>query len=40
MYGMNVHKQLLKIEKETGITFVNENYDEGGLFFNKSCFSG
>jgi phosphoribosylglycinamide formyltransferase-1 len=32
MYGMNVHKAIVGIKKETGITihYVNENYDEGG----------
>jgi phosphoribosylglycinamide formyltransferase-1 len=39
MYGMNVHKSVLENqEKETGITihYVNENYDEGGIIFQKS----
>lgn len=39
MYGMNVHKAVLENkEKETGITihYVNENYDEGKIIFQKS----
>jgi phosphoribosylglycinamide formyltransferase-1 len=39
MYGMNVHKAVVENhEKETGITihFVNENYDEGNIIFQKS----
>ena len=39
MYGMNVHQAVLdNNEKETGITihYVNENYDEGGIIFQKS----
>jgi phosphoribosylglycinamide formyltransferase-1 len=38
MYGMNVHKSVVENkEKETGITihFVNENYDEGNIIFQK-----
>jgi phosphoribosylglycinamide formyltransferase-1 len=38
MYGMNVHKAVAaNKEKETGITihYVNEHYDEGGLYFKK-----
>jgi phosphoribosylglycinamide formyltransferase-1 len=38
MYGMNVHKAVVENkEKETGITihFVNENYDEGNIIFQK-----
>jgi phosphoribosylglycinamide formyltransferase-1 len=37
-YGMNVHKQLLKIKKRNGITihYVNEHYDEGVLFFKSN----
>jgi phosphoribosylglycinamide formyltransferase-1 len=38
MYGMNVHKAVVENqEKETGITihFVNENYDEGNVIFQK-----
>ncbi|WP_432672185.1 phosphoribosylglycinamide formyltransferase [Flavobacterium sp. SM2513] len=39
MYGMNVHRAILENkEVETGITihFVNENYDEGAIIFQKS----
>jgi phosphoribosylglycinamide formyltransferase-1 len=39
MYGINVHKAVVENqEKETGITihFVNENYDEGNIIFQKS----
>ena len=39
MYGMNVHKSVVENkEKETGITihFVNENYDEGNIIFQKT----
>lgn len=39
MYGMNVHQAVLENnENETGITihYVNENYDEGGIIFQKS----
>lgn len=39
MYGMNVHRAVLdNKEKETGITihYVNENYDEGNIIFQKS----
>jgi phosphoribosylglycinamide formyltransferase-1 len=39
MYGMNVHRAIVENkEKETGITihFVNENYDEGNVIFQKS----
>ena len=38
MYGMNVHKSVVENkEKETGITihYVNENYDEGNIIFQK-----
>ena len=38
MYGMNVHKAIVaNKEKETGITihYVNENYDEGNIIFQK-----
>ncbi len=38
MYGMNVHNAVVENkEKETGITihFVNENYDEGNIIFQK-----
>ncbi len=39
MYGMHVHEAVLKNrEAETGITihYVNENYDEGAIIFQKS----
>jgi len=39
MYGMHIHNAIIKNkEKETGITihFVNENYDEGAIIFQKS----
>jgi len=39
MYGMNVHKAVVNNkEVTTGITihFVNENYDEGNIVFQKS----
>jgi len=39
MYGMHVHKAVVKNkEKESGITihYVNENYDEGTIIFQKS----
>ena len=39
MYGMNVHKAIFENkETETGITihYVNENYDEGKIIFQKS----
>lgn len=39
MYGMNIHKAVLENnEPETGITihYVNENYDEGKIIFQKS----
>jgi phosphoribosylglycinamide formyltransferase-1 len=38
MYGMNVHRAVVaNQEKESGITihFVNENYDEGAIIFQK-----
>lgn len=38
MYGMNVHRAVIENKEiETGITihFVNENYDEGGIIFQK-----
>ncbi len=38
MYGMNVHKAIVENkENETGITihYVNENYDEGNIIFQK-----
>ena len=39
MYGNNVHQAVLETkEKETGITihYVNENYDEGQVIFQKA----
>ena len=39
MFGMNVHKAVkANKEKETGITihYVNEEYDEGAIIFQKS----
>ena len=39
MYGMHVHKAVVdNKEKESGITihYVNENYDEGAVIFQKS----
>lgn len=39
MYGMNVHRTVLENkEPETGITihYVTENYDEGGIIFQKT----
>jgi phosphoribosylglycinamide formyltransferase-1 len=39
MYGMNIHRTVVENkEKETGITihFVNENYDEGNILFQKN----
>lgn len=39
MYGMHVHQAVIdNKEKETGITihYVNENYDEGAIIFQKS----
>tara|TARA_X000001036_G_scaffold251998_1_gene234596 strand:+ start:229 stop:825 length:597 start_codon:yes stop_codon:yes gene_type:complete len=38
MYGMNVHNKVIEsFEKESGITihFVNKNYDEGEIIFQK-----
>ena len=38
MYGMNVHRAVIENkEKETGISihYVNENYDEGNIIFQK-----
>ena len=38
MYGMNVHRAVVENkEHETGITihYVNENYDEGNIIFQK-----
>lgn len=40
MYGMNVHNAVFENkESETGITihYVNENYDEGAIIFQKSA---
>lgn len=40
MYGMKVHEEVKRSgEKESGISihYVNENYDEGNLIFQKSC---
>ncbi|MDY6801992.1 MAG: phosphoribosylglycinamide formyltransferase [Bacteroidota bacterium] len=40
MYGMNVHKAVLKNnEKETGITihYVNNEYDNGDIIFQAKC---
>jgi len=39
MYGMNVHKAVVaNKEEESGITihYVNENYDEGAIIYQKS----
>ena len=39
MYGMHVHDAVVaNKEKESGITihYVNENYDEGAIIFQKS----
>lgn len=39
MYGMHIHQAVVaNKEKETGITihYVNENYDEGAIIFQKS----
>ena len=39
MYGMHVHRAVIKNkEVETGVTihYVNENYDEGTIIFQKS----
>ncbi|GIZ07958.1 phosphoribosylglycinamide formyltransferase [Flavobacterium sp. UMI-01] len=39
MYGMHVHRAVVENkEQETGITihYVNENYDEGAIIFQKS----
>jgi phosphoribosylglycinamide formyltransferase-1 len=39
MYGMHVHRAIIgNKEKETGITvhYVNENYDEGSIIFQKN----
>jgi len=40
MYGMHVHDAVVaKKENETGITihYVNENYDEGAIIFQRKC---
>ena len=40
MYGMHVHRAVLENkESETGITihYVTENYDEGGIIFQKTA---
>jgi len=40
MYGDKVHEAVVEAgEKESGITihFVDENYDEGSIFFQASC---
>ena len=39
MYGMHIHKAVVENkEKETGITihYINENYDEGAIIFQKN----
>lgn len=39
MYGVHVHEKVIaNCEKETGITihYVNKNYDEGAIIFQKS----
>lgn len=39
MYGMHIHRAIVENkEKETGISihFVNENYDEGAIIFQKN----
>jgi phosphoribosylglycinamide formyltransferase 1 len=39
MYGMHIHRAVVtNKEKETGITihYVNENYDEGAIIFQKN----
>lgn len=39
MYGMNVHRAVLENkDKESGITihYVNDNYDEGNIIFQKA----
>jgi phosphoribosylglycinamide formyltransferase 1 len=39
MYGMHIHQAIIENkESETGITihYVNENYDEGAIIFQKS----
>ena len=40
MYGMNVHKAVKEAgEKESGMTvhYVNEQYDDGDIVFQKTC---
>ncbi len=40
MYGMNIHRAVIDAEEtESGITihYVNEEYDEGIIIFQKSC---
>ena len=40
MYGMHIHNTVVaNKETETGITihYVNENYDEGAIIFQKKC---
>ena len=40
MYGINVHKAVIAAGvKVSGVTihFVNENYDEGKIIFQKCC---
>lgn len=40
MFGMNVHRAVVENkESKTGITihYVNENYDEGAIIFQKEC---
>ena len=40
MYGENVHKAVIaNNETESGITihYVNKNYDEGDIIFQKKC---
>ena len=40
MYGMHVHESVVNNkETETGITihYVNKNYDEGAIIFQKKC---
>ncbi|MEM9917034.1 MAG: phosphoribosylglycinamide formyltransferase [Bacteroidota bacterium] len=40
MYGMHVHKAVYEArDSESGITihYVNEQYDEGSIIFQKSC---
>ena len=40
MYGSNIHKSVIKNkERFSGITihYVNTNYDEGEVIFQKKC---